>query len=394
MKVKKEAVLKERKIEFFTSVSGYDLGYEKEQADPFAVIFPIDFRADCRYPLQVVFHSAGHNVYSAVGTMMEKGNHDVYKVPEDMFGLVLDCRNHYATDWWWGGINAHGEGNPDRRGIGKQPVENRCMATVEWMLKSFPIDPDRVYAVGNSMGGSGALGIAFCRGDVFSAIKVNVPAGVRHMASRAVLDLPNPKGFSIPDPPPVLDYSAQNDAWSEGHEVLYRGVREKKYAFYGFWGNFGHENNHKVIAKHNDLIHSVPILQIKKSEAYPVFWGADTDDQNPWEAPESAPESGQVNGFFRYQNVIDEKDHFEMVLWLLGPDEWETIVSLPDMATANLLIRRVQRFLLKPNEKFSWKLVLPDGKAKSGTAFADEFGHPEIPSIQILQKKQVLILAK
>lgn len=394
MKIKKEAVLKERKIEFFTSVSSSESGYEKEQTDPFAVIYPIGFVPERRYGLQVVFHSAGHNVYSAIGTMMEKNNHDVYKVPDDAFGLVLDCRNHYHSDWWWGGINARGEGNPDRCGIQKQPVENRCMATVEWVMKSFPVDPDRVYAVGNSMGGSGALGIAFCRGDMFAAIKVNVPAGVRHMADRSLLENVRAKGFSIPDPPPVLDYSAQNDPWSEGHEVLYRSMRKNKYAFYGFWGNFGHENIHKKIEKKNDLIHSVPILEIKKSQAYPVFFGSDTDDKNPWEFPKSAPQSGQVNGFFRYENRSDEKDRFEMALWLLNPEEWKTTFSLPEKAKTSLLLRRTQRFFLKPNQNFNWKLILPNGKSKSGKGVADEFGHPEISSIQILQEKQILVLTK
>ena len=45
--------------------------------------------------------------------MYTKGDHDIYKIPEDFFGLVLDCREHYKPDWWWGGINAKGEGDPE-----------------------------------------------------------------------------------------------------------------------------------------------------------------------------------------------------------------------------------------------------------------------------------------
>lgn len=51
--------------------------------------------------------------------------------------------------------------------------------TVEWVKANYPVDPDRVYLSGVSMGGCGALGIGMPRGDVFSAVCVWVPAGGR-----------------------------------------------------------------------------------------------------------------------------------------------------------------------------------------------------------------------
>ena len=394
MTVQNNGMINGREIKFFSTVSDPAWGYSKEQRDTFAVEYPKNYDETKKYPLYVIFHSAGHDVYSAVNCMLFEGDHDIYHTPDDMFGLVLDCRQNSETDWWWGGINAMGEGDPARSGTCKQPVENRCIATVEWVIEKYNIDTERVYAVGNSMGGSGALGIALCRGDLFASIKVNVPAGVRHAADRCCLDTEMPEGFTIPDPPVVVDYSAQNDVWSTGHEVLYKSMRDKGYALHGYWGEFGHANNNSEIAKHNDLVHAIPVLDMKLHEAYPVFTNADTDDKNPWEYKEDCITAGQVNGFFRFENVTDSESEFSMKLWLLTSDEWETRVQLPKKATADLTLRRVQSFALAPNEQFKWTLTAENGESVSGTANADETGHAMIKGITVMQQKQTLTITK
>ena len=205
-----------RKLEYFIQTSGENIGYPSLRDDRFGVLHPENEIPRKEYPLYVVFHSAGHDLESTLQCMVTPGDHDIYHTPDDSFALVLDCKKHDDTDWWWGGIDAHGKGNPARSGTNLMPVETRCIESIEWTLNSFPIDRERVYAVGNSMGGSGALGIALRRGDLFAAIKANVPAGVRHAADRCCLDKSSPNGFTIPDPPIVVDYSAQNDDWSEG----------------------------------------------------------------------------------------------------------------------------------------------------------------------------------
>ena len=49
------------------------------------------------------------------------------------------------------------------------PTEKRIIGTVQWVIEQYGIDPDRVYLCGNSMGGSGALGIGLRHGDLFAA---------------------------------------------------------------------------------------------------------------------------------------------------------------------------------------------------------------------------------
>lgn len=390
MNVQNHAVVCGRRIDFFCHGTEPEWGYADSRTDSFALIYPRNWDRDATYPLDVVFHSAGHDLFSTVRCTMTEGDHDIYHTPDDMFSLILDCRAHEADDWWWGGINVHDEAwDRARAGTEPQPVERRCIATIEWVIENYRIDTDRIYAVGNSMGGTGALGIALCRGDIFAAIKVNVPAGTRHAAERCCLLGEVPEGFSIPDPPVVVDYSSQTDMWSVEHERLYEGMRCRRYAFHGFWGPFGHENNNSIMEKHNDLIHSIPARSLRKCDAYPVFTDASTDDENPWESPDTAPESGQVNGFFHWETLTDTEDELTMRLWLLREGEWKTRVTLPAESEAALLIRRAQHFRLDGGESFTWTLG-----EQSGVGTADADGHPDLGRVKITQNEQLLTLRR
>ena len=78
-----------------------------------------------------------------------------------------------------------------------------------------------------------------------------------------------------------------------------------------------------------------------------------------------------------------------MKLWILTPDEWETRVQLPEKTTADILLRRVQKFTLAPGEEFTWTLGDEDG-----TSAADEKGYPVIEGIEITQDAKILTIKK
>ena len=381
-------VLKGRRIEFFSHPSDPDWGYERPQTDSFAVIHPRNEIQGRKYPLYVVLHSAGHDLYTTVHCLYNEGDHDIYHTPDDTCALIPDCYANGDNDWWWGC-------KPDDPYLGfdeelrMKPVEKRVMSTVFWTMDNYCIDRERVYAVGNSMGGSGALGIAYCRGDVFAAVKVNVPAGVSHLSRRCALECDRPEGFRIPDPPVTVDYSAQNDSWSYGHDILFKGTQKYRYPLMEFFGPFGHQNNNSELIKFNDLIHSFDIGSVSLHEPYPVFTNASTDDPIPWPDKLESEASGQVNGFFRWRNVRDDKDVHEIELRLLRQDEWESRVTFPQESTADVTLRRRQNFILSPGENFSWEF-----RGDKGVSKADDFGVPTIFSLKITDVPAVLTLKK
>ena len=377
-----------RTLETFRHDSKPDWGYAEPQQDTFMVIHPTQARKGA--PLYVVLHSAGHAVQSAVNCTRKAGNHDIYHAPDDVYALYLDCRANKQVDWWWGGMHLRDKKLTARNaGLAARPVEKRVMDTVRWAIKAYEIDPHRVYLCGNSMGGSGTLGIGMRNGDVFAAIKANVPAGIEHVSQRMGFGGPSPAGIELPDPPVVIDYSGQNDGWSAGHDRFAQAMNSRKYALYLYWGPFGHANNHQAIMKVNDLINSVDWLKIRKDRAYPVFSNASTNDALPWPDDMQSKESGQVNGFFRWRNIIDSADKLEISLFLTTPETLKTRFDIPAASTADVSIRRIQQLGILPGAVLKWTFG-----EQSGSVRADGTGLVTIPQLTIRDRPQSLVITR
>lgn len=365
----------ERKLDTYQHGAVDEWGYEKPQRDTFLVLHPKQPRANA--PLYVVLHSAGHDVHSCLACTKTVGNHDIYHAPPDFFALYLDCRANKG-DWWWG-INKYP--GPD-----VCPTERRVIATVKWVIKQYGIDENRVYLCGNSMGGSGTLGIGMRHGDVFAAIKANVPAEVKHVSSRMYFPpLKLPAGIKIPDPPIVIDYSAQNDGWSRGHDGFVKAMNERKYPLILYWGPFGHANNHENIMKVNDLINSFDWLSIKKNECYPAFTDASTNDPLPWPNQVTDKKAGQINAFFRWQNARETPDKLELTLSIVKPSDLKTKFAIPPKATADVTLRRLQSLSIAPGTKVRWKFGKSDGEVATDPVIT-------IPKLKLTAEPTVLSL--
>jgi poly(3-hydroxybutyrate) depolymerase len=375
----KESEFTGRKLENFQHGSRKEWGYAAPQRDTFLVLHPMQPRA--KAPLYVVLHSAGHDVHSCLACTSKVGNHDIYHSPQDFFALYLDCKANRG-DWWWG-INKY-------PGPEVCPTEKRVIDTVKWVIKQYGIDENRVYLCGNSMGGSGTLGIGMRHGDVFAAIKANVPAEVKHVSSRMYFPPQKlPADVTLPDPPIVVDYSAQNDGWSRGHDAFAKAMNERKYPLIMYWGPFGHANNHASIMKVNDLIHSFDWLSVKKNESYPVFTDASTNDPLPWPNQLNDKKAGQINAFFRWKNVHDTPEMIETKLFLVKPADLKTAFTIPAEATADVSLRRLQMLRVAPEAMVRWSFGKSDGEVR-----ADATGCVTIPRLKITAEPTSLSIRK
>jgi poly(3-hydroxybutyrate) depolymerase len=378
-KSEKESEFTGRRLETFRHGIRKEWGYAKPQRDTFLVLHPK--RRKPGVPLYVVLHSAGHDAHSCLACTATVGNHDIYRSPPDFFALYLDCRANQG-DWWWG-INRY-------PGPEVSPTDRRVVDTVRWVIKRYGIDANRVYLCGNSMGGSGALGIGMRHGDAFAAVKANVPAGVQHVSSRMYFPPRKaPAGAPFPDPPIVVDYSAQNDGWSRGHDAFARAMNERRYALLLYWGPFGHANNHAHIRKVNDLIDTFDWLSVRKNEAYPVFTNASTNDPLPWPDRLTDKGAGQINAFFRWKTVRETPEAVETSLFLVKPSELKTAFKIPAAAVADVSLRRLQRLRIAPGATVRWTFGTSGGEVR-----ADVSGCVTVPRLKITAVPTSLIVSK
>ena len=384
----KDHAINGRALEIFREEVKPDWGYAAPQKDTYIVVHPKVDRKNA--PLYVVLHSAGHDVTSCVKCTLNVGNHDIYHSPEDFYALYVDCRENKG-DWWWGGMHVK-DANLIKKNSGgdPMPVEKRVMTTVKTVIEKYGIDPNRVYLCGNSMGGSGTLGIGMRNGDVFAAIKANVPAGIEHVSNRMYFPPQTvPETVKLPEPPVAVDYSAQNDGWSAGHERFVKAMNDRKYALYFYWGPFGHANNSANIMKVNDLINSFDWLNVKKNEAYPAFTNASGNSKLPWPDDLKNTAAGQVNAFFRWKNISDAADKFEMSLFLVSAAELKTSFEIPKEASTDVTLRRLQNFRLKPGEAFHWTFGAAKGEGK-----ADDQGLITIAGLKLGAEPSTLSVSK
>ena len=385
----KDPVIIGRSLDIYEAGVKPEWGYAAPQNDTFVVMHPKADRKNA--PLYVVLHSAGHDVMSCVNCTSTVGNHDIYRSPDDHYALYVDCRKNQKNDWWWGGMHAKDAGLTKKNSGGNTvPVEKRVLDTVKWVMQKYEIDPNRVYLSGNSMGGSGTLGIGLRHGDVFAAIKANVPAGIEHAANRIYLPPQSaPDSVNLPDPPVAIDYSAPNDGWSVGHDRFVKAMNDRKYSLIMYWGPFGHANNSAQIMKVNDLIDSFDWLAIRKNQSYPVFTNATTNSTLPWPDDLKSTAAGQTNAFFRWKNIADAPGKLEMSLFLVTAADLKTRFDIPKEATADITLRRAQAFRLKPGESYRWEFGAAKGQGK-----ADLQGLVSIPTLKVTATPATLSVSR
>lgn len=358
-------VIEGRNATKYQHTSHADWGYGASQTDYFWLVAPTNAAAT-NAPFQVVLHSAGHSGDSILVDAFTTRRVPQYYADGNYYVLYLDCKKNSATDWWWG---YHGiEDNMATYQNKLYPTEERVLATVEWVMQQNSINRDRVYLGGVSMGGSGSLGIGLIQGDTFAAISVAVPAGVNHMNFRSPM-------MPQADPPVLVNISSQVDSWSEGQESLLYNFNNNRYSLVFGWGPFGHTVKSTNVGPG---VIDFPWRSILRNEAYPVFTDATTDDIYPgYLNSTDLDQVGQINGYFRWQNITDVQDHFAMELWLFEES------GTPTQSTVQLSFRRLQQFKPTTGQVCRWQLLVAGNPTQEGHLRVGDDGLISIPDVTI-----------
>jgi len=380
MTLVKETEMKGRKVLRYEHESVPEWGYALPQKDYFYLL-PLAGKPENK-PLHVVLHSAGHSGDKVLQDAFKHPDWFHYVGLEEHSVLYLDCRKN-KNDWWWG---AH----EIKRGKGKFdtsycPTEKRVLTIIEWAITTCKADRNRIYLSGISMGGSGSLGIGMCRGDIFAAVNVAVPAGVNHIKARMF-------NKHVPDPPVLVNFSAPNDGWCRGQEELVRAFRQNKYPLIYAWGPYGHKSS---VAQYHPAALTFPWRSIRRNAAYPVFSSCSTDKKFPaYKNALGGDPVGQIGALLRWTNISDQEDKFEIDLHLVKKAELKTAVEIPAKSQTDVSLRRLQRFKTEPGKAYSWRFSRKEKTLQSGKAAADAAGLLTIAKLSLSDEPARLTISR
>ncbi len=338
-------------------------------------------------PLLVYLHAAGG-----------KADGNIRNAGPEFVVLMPDCHGPMGPDGWWGWFWA--KKDPATFAHKYSPPEERVLATIEWTIRKYNVDRNRVYMWGHSMGGSGTLGLGMARGDIFAAIWVGVPANVDHLWSRMGLpDMKKPdaadyrsrvSAVGLPDPPPVVNFSSPVDGWALAQEDFLKVAQDGRLPLIFCWAPFGHTQDYSTA---NPAVLEFPWKELRRNEAYPVFTHASTDAHYPGYMVKNKPDqAGQINGYFRWKALADTPAKLQMELRLVDPKELKKPVEAPETSTVDVTPRRLQQFKPVVGKPCAWTLAEGGKTVASGKAAPDEIGLLTVPQLALTKSPRVLTI--
>jgi hypothetical protein len=386
-----------------------ETGVAQQNHACFYVVSPKEPRDNA--PLCVVLHSANRTAYdylgfACLGRQIENREDPATVMtnsPSDFYQLYLSSTNAE----WWGWTEAH---QHELKHLNQAPAaEHRVLDTIEWVATRYHVDRNRIYLCGVSMGGCGTLGLGMPHGEIFAAIRADVPAGTGYAAYRMGGFAPSPAadapqadrdawllkaaGVGIPDPPVIVDFSSEQDNWAMTQPALVQAAQAGHLPLVLSWGPFGHVTFASLIAKYPicDVALAFPWLELRKNQAYPAFTHASSDQQSPWlNAPAWFDSTGQMNALFRWKVMEDTAAKFSIGIWIEHPPVKDA-PHLPDTAQADVTLRRLQQFQVQPGKTYNWFISHEgDGKSTGAKIKPDAAKLLTIPQVSLSTTPTVL----
>jgi len=368
-----------------------------------AVAVPDSYNEKKPAALQLSLHSWGGNA--------DRGTY-WYDVKPNTIRIA--AVNYPPQDWWYGYRNNYEISELKDNDIVFNYTERRLMSFINWTQKKWNIDKNLIFVEGQSMGGAGAISFGMKNGDTFCY--ANSWVGIacwRHSTyfrkgERAkwgnIEQLMNYNGVKFDDwmdlswwlheypkkETPFLSFANGKNDGGIGWDQAVRAVNalwETKRPFVFLWGMSGHGQRAKFMMNPDmmALDKSIPAFRscslddglgtgtkLAEPKKFETREGKILDD---WYDGDS---TGQINAYLLWKNVNEEKDKYEITVYL--DEKAPKSTCIVDMTP-----RRTKVFKAKPGQKFRWtnSNVYNKNEIQAGEITADKWGLVTIEKLKV-----------
>jgi hypothetical protein len=299
-------------------------------------------------------------------------------------------------------------------------TERRVLYLLDWANSEFVHDPERVYAMGVSMGGSFAFFLAWHHPDRIAGSLAVIPKiclgyrpdvypGLRESLDRMWgspdIDLPTTAGLRVfqwmdgreqarigrrRGSAPIVGFCGTNDdvvGW--GEKVAYfQAMETERSGGTWFWDDRSHWTPHQETAW-APMMASSQLYKFRRNQSYPAFSGASNNSDFGTGDPGTADPIGTINGSLDWDSasITDEQLRWEVSLRTRGLTTQDGVLGAPDMVEVDITPRRVQRFIVAQRVDYRYEVRRETDGAivQSGIATPDEDAILTLPRIQVLR---------
>lgn len=325
---------------------------------PFKFVVQTDtnFKTGTKLPLYLILHAWG----GTFGPDYWTQESCISVMPDDFTrGLPYD-----EYDWWYGYSNQLGENL--KNGTVINYTERRLLHTLRWVMSQFPVDENRVYLHGSSMGGTGSMSFGMRHPEIFAAIDTNVPMvnpgmdcignpqkGMEKQLGKREWNLKTNEGIGVWDRQNMIKYvrehhgdlpylktlSGRNDTILVWPQIppFYEALQESHHGFAGFWGHGDHGDAATGAPEEHNRF---SISKIRKNESYPAVSYLSANNRLGNGSKTDGDRDGLFDAGFDWDHIVDLPARWEVVL--------HPMVDQVKSSTLDLTPRRLQRFQVRP----------------------------------------------
>jgi pimeloyl-ACP methyl ester carboxylesterase len=297
-------------------------------------------------------------------------------------------------------------------------TEQRVMYLLGWADRTMAHDPQRVYAMGVSMGGSFAFFLAWhhpdriagalsvipkiCLGyrpDVFPELResldrmwgspeIDLPATVgervfQWMDGREQSRIERHRGSA-----PIVAFTGINDnivGW--GEKVAYFNTMDaNKTGGAWFWDDRGHYTPHETTPWF-PMMASRQLYKYRIDQSYPAFSNCSTNSNFGDGDPATADPIGNINGTVDWnETTLDEMWlHWDVTLRTRSLTTLDGVFGAPESLVVDVTPRRLQRFIVAQHVPYRYEVRrLSDGALmQTGLATPDDDAVLTVPRVKV-----------